>query len=74
MGDLLLKFELKKNGKARLHVDGDPPELLAGVLTMIKSLYQQILVIDKADAEWFLVNIAAAIVDPECPLYEEVRE
>ena len=74
MGNLLLKFELKKNGKARIHVDGTTTKLLAGVLTLIKSLYQQVLCNDKADAEWFLVQIAAAMVDPESPLYKEVRE
>lgn len=74
MSDLLIEFEMKKNGKGRISVDGNVPELLAGVLVMIKDIYQSILLNgDEKDAEWFLQQIGNAMVCPDHNLYEEVR-
>ena len=74
MGDSILNFELKKNGQAKICVDGDIQSLLAGVLTMTKSVYQSILLNDAAGAEWFLQQMGKALVCPDHPLYKEVRE
>lgn len=75
MDDLIIAFELKRDGQARISIDGDVQELLAGVLTMTKSIYQQILLNSGEDtADWFLVAIAKAMVCPDDPLYKEVRE
>lgn len=74
MADYIIDFKVKKNGQARINVDGTPEEVLAGVLTMTKSLYQQIQLNDEEDAEWFLEQIGKAMVCPDHPLYKEVRE
>ena len=74
MADYIIDFQVKKNGQGRINVDGNPEELLTGILTMTKSLYQQIRLIDEEDAEWFLEQIGKAMVCPDHPLYKEVRE
>ena len=74
MVDYIIDFKLKKNGQARIYVDGHPEDLLAGVLTMTKSLYQNLLLNDEKDAEWFLEQMGRAMVCPDHPLYKEVRE
>ena len=74
MDELIISFELKRDGQAKICIDGDVQELLAGVLTMTKSIYQNILLNDETGAEWFLQQIAKAMVCPDHPLYEEVRE
>ena len=71
----LILFELKKNGRGRICIDGSVPDLLAGTLTMVKDIYQQILLNDcEANAEWFLRQLGEAMLNPENPLYEEVRQ
>ena len=74
MDDSILTFELKKNGQAKICVDGDIQELLAGVLTVTKSVYHSIHINDAAGAEWFLQQMGKAMVCPDHPLYKEVRE
>ena len=75
MNNRILSFEVKKNGQARISVDGNIPDLLAGTLTMVKSIYQTILLNDgEAEAEWFLEQMGKALVCPDHPLYKEVRE
>ena len=75
MDDLIIGFELKRNGQAKIAIDGDVRELLAGVLTMTKSIYQQIQLNSGEDsAEWFLQQIGRAMVITDHPLYKEVRE
>lgn len=75
MDDPIIEFELKRNGEARICLDGDVQELLAGVLTMTKSVYQQIqLNSGESTAEWFLQQMGKAMVCPDHPLYKEVRE
>ena len=75
MDDIIIAFELKKDGQAKISVDGNIQELLAGVLTMTKSVYQSILHNSgEAVAAWFLRQMGKAMVCPEFPLYKEVRE
>ena len=75
MNNRILAFEVKKNGQARISVDGNIPDLLAGTLTMVKSIYQTILLNDdEAAAEWFLEEMGKALVCPDNPFYKEVRE
>ena len=70
----LILFDLKKNGRCRISIDGSVPDLLAGVLSLAKSIYHQILINgDEAGAEWFLKELGEAMINPDSPLYEEVR-
>lgn len=72
---MIINFELKETGEAKVEIDGNIPDLLAGVLTLIKSIYHQILLNDdEAGAEWFLQEMGKALVCPDHPLYTEVRE
>jgi hypothetical protein len=75
MNKPIIDFKVKKNGKAKICIDGDVKELYAAVLVLIKSLHHNILLnIDEAEAEHFLQQIGKAMVDPDYPLYKEVRE
>ena len=74
MANRIIAFELMKNGQCKISVDGSSDELIAGVLTMTKSVYQSILLNDEAMAEWFLQQMGKAMVCPDHPLYKEVRE
>ena len=74
MNNIIIQFTLKKNGQARMRVDGDCAELLAGVLTLIKSIYiQTLLNCGETEAAFFLEQIGKAMNCPGDPLYEEVR-
>lgn len=74
MDNMIIQFELKKNGQARMRVDGDCAELLAGVLTLIKSIYLQTLLnCGETEAAFFLEQIGKAMNCPGHPFYEEVR-
>lgn len=71
----LILFELYKNGRGSIDIDGNAPDMLAGVLTMVKDIYQSMqLNSDEFTAEWFLQQIGEAMLHPENPLYEEVRK
>ena len=75
MNKPMIDFKIKKNGNAKICVNGDVKELYAAVLVLIKSLHHNILLnIDESEAERFLQKIGEAMVDPDCPLYKEVRE
>ena len=75
MNKPLIVFKIKKNGKAKICVDGEVKDLYAAALVLIKSLHHNILLnIDESEAERFLQKIGEAMVDPDCPLYKEVRE
>jgi hypothetical protein len=74
MNNYILQFALKKNGQAKICVDGDCAELLACVLTLIKSIYLQTLLNHgETEANLFLEQIGKAMNCPVDPLYEEVR-
>lgn len=74
MNDIIIQFTLKKNGPSRMRFDGDCAELLAGVLTLIKSIYLQTLLnCGETEAAFFLEQIGKAMNCPGHPLYEEVR-
>ena len=75
MANRIIKFEVKKNGQTKIRVDGNVKDLYAAALVLIKSLHHNILLnIDESEAERFLQKIGEAMVDPDCPLYKEVRE
>ena len=75
MADYIIKLNLKKNGKGSLAIDGNVPDLLAGVLTMVKSIHEDILLNSgETAANWFLEHLGEALTNPGSPLYEEVRE
>lgn len=75
MPNRIIKFEVKKNGQSKICIDGDVKELYACVLVLIKSLHHNILLnFGDDEAEYFMRHIGAAMVDPDCPLYKEVRE
>ena len=74
MNNFIIKFALTKKGQAKMCADGDCVELLAGVLTLIKSIYLQTLLNHgETEATLFLEQIGKAMNYPEHPLYEEVR-
>ena len=75
MDDYIIQFELLKNGQARICLDGDVAELLAGTLTLIKCAHHQILLTgDEHGAAFFLEQLGLAMTIVGHPLYEEVRE
>lgn len=75
MDDFIIHFELLRNGQARICLDGDVQEILAGTLTLIKCAHHQILLSgDEPGAAFFLEQIGMAMNLPGHPLYEEVRE
>lgn len=75
MANRIIKFEVKKNGQAKICVDGTTAELCTAVLVLIRSLHHNILLnLGEADAEKLLQQIGKAIVDPDHPMYKKVRE
>lgn len=75
MSKYVIDFKLKKNGHGSLAIDGNVPDLLVGVLTMVKSIRDDILLNSgETAANWFLEHLGEALTNPGSPLYEEVRE
>ena len=75
MAKNLIEFRLKHNGDSEINFDGEPFELLAGVLTLTKCIHQSILLNgNEYDAEWFRETMGRAMVCPDHPLYKEVWE
>lgn len=73
MDKIIIKFELKQTGEARIEFDGDTSELYAAVMTLIKILYQNILIdLNETEAKLFVEQIAKTLTDPAHPLYEEL--
>lgn len=73
MDKFIIKYQVKTTGEAKIEVDGNADELLAGVLTLIKSLYHNTrLNFNENTAKWFVGEIAQALSNPAHPLYEEV--
>lgn len=75
MADYIIDFKLKKNGRGKLNIDGNCPDLVAGVLTMVKRIHKDILLNSgETAANWFLEHLGDALTNPGNPLYEEVRK
>ena len=75
MVDYIIDFKLKKDGQGELAIDGNVPDLLACVLTMVKSIRDDILLNSgETAANWFLEHLGEALTNPGSPLFEEVRE
>lgn len=71
----LIKFELSKTGEATIDFDGNIPDLTAGILTMIKTIYHTVLLNGgEIDAKWLVSQIVEAMTNPENPMYKEFYE
>lgn len=72
MENPMIKFVLKQTGEASIEIDCTTVELFVGVLVLIKSIFQNMMLNDgEKDAKWFKEQIAEALTNPENPLYKE---
>lgn len=72
MDRIIIKFEIKQTGETRIAVDGDTHELFASILTLIKSLYHNMMLnTNELAARAFVADIADVLINPINPLNKE---
>lgn len=75
MAKYTIEFKLEKDGRAEVNLDGNNHDLLIGTLMMVIGIRQSMQsTYGEDEAKWFLEQLGKALIDPEHPLYEEVRK